>query len=149
MIQHLSSNPAADISSFRDSGTGAFTLLEVMIAVGILFTCLFAVLALTANSLRTARHLQQHRTIDSSTVAGLIYVELTNTNTVNEGPVDVDLEEMYPGCKCDADLEQIATNGLCRVDFDVTRNQRLETKDSFLVYLPNLKQGMGQNLPQH
>ena len=128
---------------------GGFTLLEVMIAVGILFTCLFGVLALTANSLRTARHLQQHRTIDTSTVAGLIYTQLINTNSVNEGPVDVDIEEMYPGCKVNADLTQLATNGLCQVDFDVERSSQLEAKGNFLIYLPTLKQGMGQNLPQH
>jgi hypothetical protein len=75
----------------------AFTLLEVMIAVGVLFMCLFAVLALLSNSLASARRLQQHRDIDTSSIAGLIYVQLVNTNTVNEGPVDVDLEEMYPG----------------------------------------------------
>lgn len=129
---------------------GGFTLLEVMIAVGILFICLFGVLALLSNSLVAARHLQQHRTIDTGTVAGLIYVQLTNTNNVTEGPVDVDLEEMYPGCKCDAEVNQLATNGLCQVDFLVQRNQHLEVKSSFLMYLPAMKVGgISKNLRQH
>ncbi|HEY2082217.1 MAG TPA: hypothetical protein VGI88_05490 [Verrucomicrobiae bacterium] len=129
----------------------AFTLLEVMIAVGILFMCLFAVLALTSNSLASARKLQQHRTIDTGSVAGMIYVQLVNTNQVAEGPLDVDLEEMYPGCKCDADLTQIASNGLCQVDFLVQRNQHLEVQSHFLIYLPNMKQGGGisRTLPHH
>jgi Prokaryotic N-terminal methylation motif len=125
----------------RHSRQDAFTLLEVMIAVGILFMCLFAVLALTSNSLASARKLQQHRTIDTGTVAGLIYVQVSNTNQVAEGSVDVDLEEMYPGCKCDADLTQIASNGLCQIDFLVQRGQHLELQSHFLMYVPNLKQG--------
>lgn len=120
----------------------AFTLLEVMIAVGILFMCLFGVLALVSHSLRTARSLQQHRTIDTDSVAGLIYTALVDTNSVSEGPVDVDLSEMYPGYKCEADLTQIESNGLCQVDFLVQQNQRLELKSHFLIYLPNLKQSV-------
>ncbi|HWC58059.1 MAG TPA: prepilin-type N-terminal cleavage/methylation domain-containing protein [Verrucomicrobiae bacterium] len=128
----------------------AFTLLEVMIAVMILFMCLFAVLALLSNSLRSARKLQQHRTVDTGTVAGMIYVQLVNTNSLNEGPVDVDLNDLFPGCKCNADLSLVGTNGLCEVDFDVERNAQLETKASFFVYLPNMKVGgISRNLPQH
>ena len=134
----------------RYSRQSAFTLLEVMIAVGILFMCLFAVLALLANSLGSARKLQQHRTIDTGSVAGMIYVELVNTNQVTEGPVDVDLGDMYPGCKCDAQLTQIASNGLCQIDFLVQRGQRLELQSHFLMYLPNMKQGgISASLPQH
>lgn len=137
-------------SSENTGKTRAFTLLEVMIAVAILFMCLFAVLALTANSLRSARYLQQHRTIDTSSVAGLIYTSLVNTNSVSEGPVDVDLSDMYPGCRCDADLTQLGTNGLCQIDFDVTRNSQLEVKSHFLIYLPNMKQGgISATLPHH
>jgi len=124
----------------------AFTLLEVMIAVGVLFMCLFAVLALLSNSLASARRLQQHRDIDTSSIAGMIYVQLINTNSVNEGPVDVDLEEMYPGSKCRADLTQVASNGLCQIDFEVDRNSRLEAQSHFLIYLPNFKQGMSRTL---
>lgn len=127
-----------------------FTLLEVMIAVGVLFMCLFAVLALLSNSLASARKLQQHRDIDTGSIAGLIYVQLVNTNSLNEGPVDVDLEEMYPGSKCRAELSQVGTNGLCQVDFDVERNQKVEAKAEFYIYLPNMKTGgISRNLPQH
>jgi Tfp pilus assembly protein PilV len=128
----------------------AFTLLEVMIAVGVLFMCLFAVLALLSNSLASARKLQQHRDIDTSSIAGLIYVQLVNTNSVTEGPVDVDLEEMYPGSRCRADLTQIASNGLCQVDFLVERNQKLEAQSHFLIFLPNMKNGgISQTLPRN
>jgi hypothetical protein len=132
------------------AGRAGFTLLEVMIAVGVLFMCLFAVLALLTNSLASARKLQTHRDIDTGSIAGLIYVQLTNTNSLNEGPIDVDLEEMFPGCKCTADLTEVGTNGLCQVDFDVERNQKLEAQSHFFVYLPNMKTGgISKNLPQH
>lgn len=128
----------------------AFTLLEVMIAVGVLFMCLFAVLALLSNSLASARKLQQHRDIDTSSIAGLIYVQLVNTNSVSEGSIDVDIEEMFPGSQCHADLTQVGTNGLCQVDFEVDRNQKLEAQSHFLIYLPNMKVGgISRGLPQH
>ena len=123
------------------AGRSGFTLLEVMIAVGVLFMCLFAVLALLTNSLASARKLQTHRDIDTGSIAGLIYVQLTNTNSLNEGPIDVDLEEMFPGSKCNADLTLVGTNGLCQVDFDVERNQKLEAQSHFFIYLPNMKVG--------
>jgi len=47
----------------------AFTLLEVMIASGILFLCLFAILQLLSSSLRGARILQR-TTVDAGMRAG-------------------------------------------------------------------------------
>jgi hypothetical protein len=128
-------------SHHANRARAGFTLLEVMIAVGVLFMCLFAVLALLTNSLASARRLQTHRDIDTGSIAGLIYVQLINTNSLNEGPIDVDLEEMFPGSKCNADLTLVGTNGLCQVDFDVERNQKLEAQSHFFIYLPNMKVG--------
>jgi hypothetical protein len=126
----------------------AFTLLEVMIAVAVLFMCLFAVLALLSNSLASARKLQTHRVIDTGTVAGLVYVQLLNTNTITEGPVELDLGDQFPGCKADVEILQKGTNGLCQINFFVERNQRLELKSGFLMYLPVMKVGiMNRNLP--
>src|SRR5262249_11246665 len=76
----------------------AFTLLEVMIAVMILFMCLFAVLALLSNSLASARRIQQaHKGVDVATVAGKLYVTIVNTNGMDEGSYDLDLGDVYPG----------------------------------------------------
>jgi Tfp pilus assembly protein PilV len=119
----------------------AFTLMEVMIAVGILCMCLFGILALVGNSLATARNFQQHRAVDTSTVAGLIYVTLSNTNQVNEGSVPINLKDTFPGYKCDAELTE--------VDFFVAKNNYLEVQSHFYMYLPALKQGMSKSLPQH
>ena len=130
----------------------AFTLLEVMIAVGVLFMCLFAVLALLGNSLASARRLQQHRALDGGSIAGLIYVQLSNTNQVNEGSIDVDIKDMYPDYRCEADVTSVGTNGLGQIDFLVTRSQGglLELQSHFLMYLPALKQGgISSALPNH
>lgn len=127
-----------------------FTLMEVMIACGILFMCLFGILALVSNSLRNARALQQHKAVDASTIASMIYVALVNTNSVTEGEIPVDLGDTLPGYKCYSTLTQIGTNGLCQVDFEVQRNNSLEVQSHFLIFLPSLKQGgISSALPQH
>jgi len=129
----------------------AFTLMEVMIAVGILFTCLFAVLALTSNALVTARKLQQHKALDAGTVASVIYVALINTNRVNEGEIEVDWDNVLPqGYSGYAELNSIGTNGLGQVDFLIKHNQELDLQSHFWIYLPSLKQGgISSALPGH
>jgi Tfp pilus assembly protein PilV len=127
-----------------------FTLMEVMLACGILFMCLFGILALVSNSLNNARALQQHKAVDVGTIASMIYVELANTNSVTEGDIPVDLSDTLPGYKCFSTLTQIGTNGLCQIDFEVERNSKLELQSHFLMFLPTLKQGgISATLPQH
>lgn len=67
--------------SRRISGERAFTLIEVMIASGILFLCLFAILGVLGNTLRNARALRR-TTIDAGTVAAYF---AGSTNRVVEG----------------------------------------------------------------
>lgn len=134
----------------HSKGCRGFTLMEVLIATGILFTCLFAVLALTSNSLVTARKLQQHKAVDTSTISSLIYVMLSNTNRLDEGEIPVDLEDVLPGYKCEAWLSAKGTNGLGEIDYLVTRDGQLELTNIFFMYLPNLKVGgISSTLPQH
>ena len=125
--------------------------MEVMIAVAILFTCLFAILALVSNALVTARKLQQHKAIDAGTVASVIYVALINTNRLDEGPIEIDWDSVLPrGYKGEADLTSIGTNGLAEIDFLITHDQRLEMTNIFWMYLPNLKVGgISSSLPSH
>jgi len=151
-VRHIRNCVGISASVSAQHGRGqarraAFTLLEVMIAVGVLFMCLFGVLALLSNSLASARKLQQNREIDVSSIAGMLYVQLINTNNVNEGPVKLDLEEMYPGCKLDGNVEPKLTNGLCEVDFEVRRHDRVEVQSHFLIFLPNFKEGISKTLP--
>src|SRR5258708_6047325 len=62
------------------SGYGAFSLLEVMIAIAVFFVGVFAILALVSQSLDNARRLQRP-TID----AGLLAAQLSLTNKLVEG----------------------------------------------------------------
>jgi len=138
--------------NFSRKGRRAFTLLEVMIAVGILFMCLFAVLALTANSLASARKLQQHKDLDAGTFESMIYTQLANTNQIDEGVADVDLGDEYAGYPHTVDCEVYGTNGLWDVEYDVANPQRkAEVHGHFLVYNPNGKRGGGisRSLPHH
>ena len=58
----------------------AFSLLEVMIAIGIFFMAVFAILGLVSSSLENARRLQRP-IVDASPVAGY----LLQTNKLVEG----------------------------------------------------------------
>jgi type II secretory pathway pseudopilin PulG len=126
----------------------AFTLIEVVIASGILFICLFAILGLLANVLRNARTLQNQT--DAGVVLGSVaaktYVQLINTNQIaGEGPVSVDLddlERLYPDYSWDIpELTRIGTtNSLCTVDVNVRRRKDGEVlRLSFLIYAPHLR----------
>src|ERR1700693_4539241 len=64
----------------RRSSVTAFSLLEAMIACGIFFMAVFAILALVSNTLRNARILR-HVQVD----AGMPAAELFKTNMVFEG----------------------------------------------------------------
>ena len=98
---------------------GAFTLLEIMIASGILFLCLFTILQLLSTSLRNARVLQR-----SVVDAGMLAAELSLTNKLFEGPVPKDLggfDKLYPDYRYDGVVTEVGTNGLYQVDFVVFR----------------------------
>jgi hypothetical protein len=126
----------------RKHSRSGFTLLEVMIAVGILFMCLFAVLALTTNSLRSARKIQQRRDLDQGSFAGYFYVQLANTNRIDEGPADIDLGESFPGYKTALDCELRGTNGLWDIEYRVTEpTKHAEVHGYFFVFNPNSQKG--------
>jgi Tfp pilus assembly protein PilV len=130
---------SADTSSAaRDA---AFTLLEVMIAAGIFFICLFAILAVVSNCLRNARALQR-QTVDIGSVAGQIYYQLSSTNKVSAGPVDLDLRDTFPEYTCAAEVFEVASNGLCQVDISMRRHGSQEdAKLSMFMYLPQFQEG--------
>jgi hypothetical protein len=121
--------------------SSALTLIEIVIASGILFMCLFAILGLLATVLRNARALQNRASAGEvlGSIAAKVYVHYANTNQVNEGPVSVDfdeLEDIYPDYTWDTpELIQIGTNSLFVVDINVRRRSGGEASHmSFLVY---------------
>jgi Tfp pilus assembly protein PilV len=129
------------MTAARSTGAGsrAFTLIEVMIAAGILFLCLFAILALLANSLRNARALQR-RPLDAGMAAAQLYAQLTSTNQAWAGRGSGDFGDLYPHAKYEFELTEIATNGLCQLDVWVReRDQPTDSRMTLLLFLPNLR----------
>jgi hypothetical protein len=118
----------------RHVRTRAFSLLEVMIASGILFLCLFAILELLSTSLRGARLLQR-TTVD----AGMLAAELSLTNKLSEGTESGDFGKLYPDYHWTREIQEASTNGLFLVDFTVYRRgiQTPESHLSFLLYKPD------------
>ena len=114
----------------------AFTLMEVMIAAGIFFMCIFAVLELVTMSLRNARALRQ---IDVD--AGMVAAQLYKTNKLTEGIDSGDFGDLYPDYSWKTVSEQIQSNGLWQVDIVVRRRgvQNPVDQMSILLYSPDSK----------
>jgi hypothetical protein len=111
-------------------GTTAFTLIEVMIASGILFVCLFAILGLLANTLRNARGLQR-----SPVDAGMLAAELSLTNKLSEGSDSGDFGDAYRDYHWKREIFEAETNGLFVVDFVVYRRGHERTPESHMAIL--------------
>lgn len=118
----------------------AFTLLEVMIAVAIFFTCAFAILQLVSGTLRNARALQQNEPDP-----GMLAAELSLTNSLSDGVEEGDFEKIYPGYSWTREVVLI-TNGLFQVDFTVSHRvgrDVAETRLSTLFFRPNSPASVG------
>lgn len=119
----------------------AFTLMEVMIAIGLFCVAIFAILELTSRSLRAARGLQ-HTLVDASSLAA----ELSLTNKLEEGSESGDFGDRYPNCSWDRTITLISTNGLFQVDFIVSQaveSRVVASTMSILLYRPDSTVGAG------
>jgi hypothetical protein len=121
----------------------AFTLLEVMIAIGVLFMAVFAILGLVSSSLENARRLQ-HPRVDASPIAGY----LLRTNKVVEGIQEYDLGDFlgsaYKGYRVTTDTEECETNRLFKVDFVVQSpdfGRPVISKMTLLLFSPHSPAG--------
>jgi hypothetical protein len=113
----------------------AFTLLEVMIAMGLFFMAVFSILALVSNGLRNARALQQ-TTVDT----GMLAAELSLTNKLTEGTDSGDFGDLYPDYKWTQEITEVGTNGLFEVKFMIihrTGNRFVETPMNILLFRPD------------
>ena len=119
----------------------AFTLLEVMIASGIFFMAIFAILSLVTSNIRNARLLQQPQ-VD----AGLLLSDLVQTNKLTEGSDSGDFGDLYPGYRWSSDIVQVATNGLFKVQYTISRpggGPNSESTISVLLYRLDSPHGAG------
>ena len=114
----------------------AFTLIEVLIAGGILFMCLFAILALLLTSLNNARLLQR-LPVDPS---GMLAAQASLNQKLEEGTDSGDFGDLYPDYRWMSETNRVGTNGLFEVDYVVYRRSGDRTVDShlcFLLYRPD------------
>jgi Tfp pilus assembly protein PilV len=118
-------------------------LLEVMIACGIFFMCVFAILALVSNTLRGARSLRQ-QDVD----AGMVAAQLFKTNRLTEGVDSGDFGELYRDYSWETRTFEAATNGLWEVDIAVTKRSVSQPVDTMSVWIfsPESSMGMGMRL---
>jgi hypothetical protein len=92
----------------------AFSLLEVMIAIGIFFMSCFVILSLVSSSLANARRLQRPM-VDASMIAS----ELSLTNKLVEISQSGDFGKLYPGYSWTAEINEVQSNKLFQVDYVV------------------------------
>jgi hypothetical protein len=114
----------------------ALSLIEVMIAMGIFFMVVFAILGMVSNSLRNARALQGTQ---RDAPIGALAAFLTLSNRLDEGTYSGDFGDLYPDYEYDYEVIPI-TNGLMRVDLSVrggTGKRPEESSMSILLFLAN------------
>ena len=126
-----------------------FSLLEVMIAVGIFFIGVFAILGLVSSSLDNARRLQRPL-VDGGAIAS--WLAVTNifhedTYTVNLGDL---LGDAYNGYECKYQVEEVGTNKLFQVGYIVqstTGNHEIISSMTNLFYSPQSPAGSLDGAP--
>ncbi|HXI70646.1 MAG TPA: hypothetical protein VNN22_09870 [Verrucomicrobiae bacterium] len=108
--------------------TRAFSLLEVMIAIGIFFMSMFVILSLVSSSLANARRLQRPM-VDAAMIAS----ELSLTNQIVEIKQSGDFGKMYPGYSWTADINEVQSNKLFQVDYVVVNDDHKQVVQTMSV----------------
>jgi prepilin-type N-terminal cleavage/methylation domain-containing protein len=118
--------------------TRAFSLVEVMIAIAVFCMAMFVILALVSSALANARRLQRPM-VDAAMIAS----ELSLTNQLVEDRQSGDFGKAYPDYSWTANVTEVQTNKLFRVDYVVQRDASHEVmqKMSVLFYRPQSKAG--------
>jgi Tfp pilus assembly protein PilV len=126
-------------TDFQSGGKNqwAFSLMEVMIAMGIFFMSVFVILSLVSSSLQNARRLQRPM-VDAAMIAS----ELSLTNKIVEINQSGDFGKAYPGYTWTADINEVMTNKLFQVDYQVFNDKKMSVqKMSVLFFRPQSPAG--------
>ena len=117
-----------------------------MIASGIFFMAIFAILALVAGTLRNARNLQRGD-VDAGMAAAQI-IQLLKTNRQTEVSGSGDFGDAYRNFSYEFQSTEYLTNGLLQVDIVVNRRGALKPVDALRIwiYAPDAKSGYGTRL---
>jgi hypothetical protein len=118
----------------------AFTLLEVLIAIGVFFIVAFAILEMVVTGLGAARALQvRHADV------GMLASELWATNNIlEEGVESGDFGDFYPNARWERAVNEVGSNGLFQVDFLVVEKvgkRESESQISLLLFRPGSPKG--------
>jgi prepilin-type N-terminal cleavage/methylation domain-containing protein len=121
------------------SRQGAFTLMEVMIAIGVFCIGVFAILDVVASTMHGARLLEKPM-VDASCVAG----EIALTNSLIEvqyqsGDLSDFLSDQYKGYAYTYSIEEVQSNKLFQADVEVKSDapgKPVISKMSILLYRP-------------
>jgi Tfp pilus assembly protein PilV len=120
----------------------AFSLLEVMIAIGIFFLAVFSILSLVSSSLANARRLQRPL-VDASPVLATY----ASTNILVEGTYSGNMAEILGDAYRDyfwtAQITEVATNKLFNVEcaVQVRGNREIISDLSTLFFRPQSPAG--------
>ena len=117
-------------TDFKSGGENqrAFSLMEVMIAMGIFFMSVFVILSLVSSSLQNARRLQRPM-VDAAMIAS----ELSLTNQIVEIKQSGDFGKMYPGYSWTADINEVQSNKLFQVDYVVVNGDHKQVVQTMSV----------------
>jgi hypothetical protein len=131
----------------------AFSLLEVMIAIAILFMGTFAILGLISSALGNARRLQRPL-VDASALVG----QLSLTNQLVEGNFSGNLGDVlgkaYADYSWSGEVTEVGSNKLFQADFIIQNtfgNHDVISRTSTLFFRPQSKAGSldGGNFIHH
>ena len=130
-------NPTRMEMLAANRSTKAFSLLEVMLAMGIFFMALFAILAIVSRNLKAARALNQ-----MGPTTGMVAAEMSMTNKLYEGTESGDFGELYPDHSWVRDIV-LVTNGFFEVEVGVLKNGELESSMKLFLFRPESTTGTG------
>jgi hypothetical protein len=123
---------------------GGFSLLEVMIAIGVFFLAVFAILGLVSSSLENVRRLQRPL-VDAGAVASWLSV----TNRLVEGTYTISLGDVlgdaYNGYNCTYEVQEVGSNKLFQVTYAVqstTGNREIIYSMNNLFFSPQSPAGI-------
>jgi hypothetical protein len=98
------------------AAAGGFTLIEVMVATGIFFMAMFAILGVLSSGIHAATLLRS-----SGPTAGMIAARLYVTNSIEEGSDSGDFSDVagYEKYRWLYSVNEVTTNGLYHVEIGV------------------------------
>ena len=136
------SNQELDLWPRRRPSLRAFSLIEVMIAIGILFMGTFAILSLVSSSLANARRLQRPM-VDASAVIS----QIAMTNKLVEGVYSGNLGELlgkpYADYKWTGEIVEVSSNKLFQADVVIqnVRGSEIISRNTTLLFRPDSPPG--------